>query len=166
MEIVAGIGIGLVFQPPLIALLSLVESDDVATAVVSLDSSAASLHRYQSSLTASSFRMGCKHYNQFPSFLPASLAQMFLGDMAAANVNAIVTLTQAQKILIKASYTQSLSMMWILYTSTAGVALLLSFLISKRTLSREHTEIKTHLKDSSQGGLTVNETSTSTAQLA
>jgi hypothetical protein len=148
MEIVAGLDVGLVSQPPLIALQFLVKSDDIATAT-------ALFGFIRSFSTPVSIVIGGvifqnemqAHYNQFGSFLPASIAQMFPGDMAAASINAIRALSQAQKTIIKASYAESLSSMWILYASTAGIGLLPSFLISKQKLSREHVEIKTGLKE-------------------
>jgi hypothetical protein len=110
------------------------------------------------------------HYNQFESFLPASIAQMFSGDMAAAKVNAVRALSQAQKTIIKASYAESLNSMWILYASTAVIGLLLSFLISKQKLSREYVEIKTGLKESKHhrphDRPTANESSTLAPQTA
>jgi hypothetical protein len=87
MEIVAGLGVGLVFQPPLIALQSLVKSDDIATATAlfglirSLSTSVSIVIGgviFQNKMQA--------HYNQLRSFLPASIAQMFSGDMEAANI--------------------------------------------------------------------------------
>jgi hypothetical protein len=95
---------------------------------------------------------------------------MFSGDMAAANTNAIRALSQAQKTIIKAPYAVSLSSMWILYASTAGISILLSFLISKEKLSREHVEIKTGLKESKHhrppDRPTANESSTLAPQAA
>jgi hypothetical protein len=105
MEIVADLGVGLVLQPPLIALQPLVKSDDIATATA--------LFGFIRSLSTSvSIVIGGVifqnemqvHYNQFRSFLAPSIAPMFSGDIAAANINAIRALSQAQKAIIKASY--------------------------------------------------------------
>jgi hypothetical protein len=95
MAIATGLGVGLAPQPPLIALQSLAKSDDIATATA--------LFKYIRSLSTSVliviggviFQNEMQaHYNQFQSFLPASIAQTFSGDMAAANINAIRALSQ------------------------------------------------------------------------
>jgi len=171
MEIVASLGVGLVFQPPLIALQSLVKSDDIATATAlfglirSLSTSVSIVIGgviFQNKMQA--------HYNQFRSFLPASTAQKFSSDIAAANIYAIRAISPVQKTIIKASYAESLSTMWILYAPTAGIGLLLSFLTSKQKLSSEHVEVKTGLMESKHhrphDRPTANESSTLAQQTA
>lgn len=146
IEIVAGLGIGLVFQPLLIAFQSLVDQNDMATAT--------SLYGFVRSLsTAVSVVVGGVVFqNQMQAqsermltALPSSVAQMFLGNAAAANVPLIRNLTAAQSTVVRDSYARSLSSMWILYCSTAALGLLISTFISKARLSTEHIETKTGL---------------------
>ena len=158
LEIVAALGVGLVFQPLLIAFQSAVEQDDMATATA--------LYGFVHSLsTAVSIVLGGvvfqnqmqAHYQHLRSVLPLNVAQMFSGDAAAANVQFIGTLTAAQSTVVKDSYARSLSTMWILYCSVAALGLLISMLISREVLSIEHVETKTGLDKPEAGGVKVTE---------
>jgi MFS family permease len=154
IEIVAGLGVGLVFQPALIAFQSLVEQNDIATATA--------LFGFVRSLsTAVSVVVGGvvfqnrmqAQYEHLLSVLPSNVAQMFSADVAAANVPLIGTLTAAQSTVVKESYARSLSSMWIMYCSTAALGLLISMLISREQLSTEHVETRTGLDKPESGGV-------------
>ena len=145
-QIIVGIGVGLVFQPPLIALQSLVKHDDVAAAT-------ALLGFVRSLSTAVSVIIGGvvvqnqmqAHYKQLLLALPLDIAQKFTGNDALANVKLVGALTGTQKMKVQQSYGESLSSMWILYVSVAALGLVLSTIISKQHLSTEHIETKTGL---------------------
>lgn len=149
LEIVAGIGVGLVFQPPLIALQSLVEPDDVAAAT-------ALMGFVRSLSTAISIVVGGAifqsqmqtHYKKLLTILPLDIAQKFSGNSAAANVKLIETLTSVQKAVVKDCFSQSLSSMWILYASVAVLGLVISTFISRQKLSTEYVETRTGLEKS------------------
>jgi len=146
-QIVAGVGVGLVFQPPLIALQSLVAHEDIAAAT-------ALLGFVRSLSTAVSVVIGGvifqnqmqAHYKGLLLILPSDVAQKFSGHAAAANVKFIATLTGVEKITVQKAYAESLSTMWILYTSIAGLGLVLSVFITRQHLAIEHVETRTGLE--------------------
>jgi hypothetical protein len=147
VEIIAGVGVGLVFQPLQISLQSSVDHGDVAAATALMGfirslSTAISIVIggviFQNRMDAQS-----KHTR---SVLPPELAGNFSGDSAAANVNMITALSPLQKSVVKDSYARSLSSMWILYTAVAGLGLALSMFISRQELSTEHVKTRTGLQ--------------------
>jgi hypothetical protein len=150
-QIIAGFGVGLVFQPPLIAIQSLVAHEDVATAT-------ALLGFVRSLSTAVSVVIGGVifqnqmqgHYKALLLILPDDVAQKFSGQAAAANVKLIGTLTGLEKMAVQKSYAESLSTMWILYSSVAGLGLLMSVFITKQNLATEHVETRTGLEKDRQ----------------
>lgn len=150
-QIVAGVGVGLVFQPPLIAIQSLVAQEDVAAAT-------ALLGFFRSFSTAVSVVIGGvifqnqmqAHYKELLLVLPGDIARNFSGHAAAANVKTIATLTGVEKMAVQKSYAESLSTMWILYSSIAGLGLVLSVFITKQNLTTEHVETRTGLEKDRQ----------------
>ena len=155
LQIVAGVGVGMVFQPVFIALQSLVQHEDVVAATA--------LFGFVRSLsTAVSVVVGGAifqnqmeaHYKQLHLDLPLDVAQKFSGGAAAANVKLIATLTGNGKLAVQKSYAESLSSMWILYASTAALGLVLSTLISKQHLATEHIETVTGIEKRERPGST------------
>jgi len=146
-QIVAGVGVGVVFQPPLIAIQSLVAHEDVAAAT-------APFGFVRSLSTAVSIVIGGvvfrnqmqAYYKELLLILPGDVAQIFSGHMAAANVKLIATLTGVEKLAAQKSYADSLSTMWILYASIAALGLVLSVLITKQHLAIDHVETRTGLE--------------------
>ncbi|KAN0102287.1 MFS general substrate transporter [Hyaloscypha variabilis] len=152
LEIVTGIGVGLVFQPLIIALQSSVEQEDMAAAT-GLMGFARSLATaisvviggviFQSEMQA--------QYKEMLSFLPLDVAQKFSGDSAAANIKFIDTLEPMQKMFVKACYARSLRTMWIFYASVAVLGLFLSMFILRQSLSTLHVETMTGLEKAAGG---------------
>jgi hypothetical protein len=146
LEIVAGLGVGLGFQPLMIAIQSSVEYNDVAAAT-------ALIGFVRSLSTAISVVIGGvifqsemqAHYKQMLSILPMDVAQNFSGGAAPANVKLIETLTPMQKLFVKEAFARSLRSMWIFYTSIAVLGLVLSTFISRQQLYTEHVEARTGL---------------------
>jgi hypothetical protein len=148
-QIVAGIGSGVLFEPPLIALQTLVSQDDTATATatfgfirnVGLSMSiviGGVVFQNGMSLRAPQLRA---------SGLPSDITDQFSGSAAAANVMLISTLQNpAQKLVVKEAFAWSLRNMWILFTSVAVCGILATAFISRQVLGREHTETVTGLK--------------------
>ncbi|KAE9369963.1 MFS general substrate transporter [Stipitochalara longipes BDJ] len=152
LEIVAGIGVGLGFQPLIIALQSSVEQSDMAAATALMGFS-------RSLSTAISVVIGGvifqsemqAQYEKMLSVLPLDIAQKFSGDSAAANVKFIYTLEPVQKLFVKACYAKSLRSMWIFYASIAVLGLVLSTFISRQSLSTQHIETRTGLEKTGEG---------------
>ena len=147
-QIIAGIGVGPGFQAPLIALQSKVHPRDIATA-------SATFYFIRNLATAMSIVIGGvvfqngmrKREDTLARFLPLPLAQR-LGSGGAGSSSAIVAkLEAAQRIPTQRAYTDSLKIIWVLFTCVAAVGLAISLLIGKQTLSREHQVQKQGLEE-------------------
>lgn len=148
-QIVAGLGSGLLFEPPLIALQSLVSQDDTATATSTftfIRSLALALSVviggviFQNGMTLRAPLLRA-------SGLPSNITDQLSGSAAAANVMVISTLKNpAQKIVVKEAFAWSLRNMWILFTSVSACGIVATAFIKKQVLSSEHTETRTGLK--------------------
>ena len=74
-------------------------------------------------------------------------AAAFGGGSAGANVGLIESLPDNQKLVAQQAFSDSLSKMWIMYVAFSAVGLLISFLITKNTLSKQHEEMKTGMEE-------------------
>lgn len=149
-EIVAGMGAGLAFEPPLIAIQSLVAQDDVATATATLGfvrNLATSMSIViggvviQNSMSLQASRLRA-------AGLSPALVTDFTGGDAAANVEMIKKIVDpAQRLAVKEAFSMSLRNMWILMAAVAAVGAVASWCIKMSVLSHEHTETKTGIKE-------------------
>jgi uncharacterized membrane protein len=73
-------------------------------------------------------------------------ASRFGGGSAGANVGLIQSLPDEQKAVARKAFSDSLSSMWILYVVFAFIGLLLSLLITRNKLDKQHEETKTGLE--------------------
>ncbi|RAR13001.1 major facilitator superfamily transporter [Stemphylium lycopersici] len=146
-QIIAGIGVGPNFQSPLIALQSLVPKRDIATATATFG--------FTRNLgSAISVVVGGVVFNnemkskqsQLASSLGEQTASAFGGGSAGANVGLIQSLPDSQKLVARKAFTDSLSTMWILYVAFSVVGLLVSLLITRNKLEKQHEETKTGLE--------------------
>ena len=156
LEIVAGIGVGLGFQPLIIALQSSVEQSDMAAATAMMGFA-------RSLSTAISVVIGGvifqtemqAQYGKMLSVLPLDIAQKFSGDTATANIKFIETLKPMQKLFVMECYARSLRTMWVFYASVAVLGLVLSIFISRQSLSTQHVKTRTGIEKAgeSRGGV-------------
>lgn len=79
------------------------------------------------------------------SSLGAEAASSFGGGAAGANVGLINSLPGPQKAVARGAFAKSLSTMWILYAVFGAVGLLISLLIQRNVLDKQHEETKTGL---------------------
>ena len=149
-EIVAGIGSGLLFEPPLIALQAMVANDLVATATGTL----AFVRNIATSLSVIiggvifQNGMDARRDGLRAAGLPPELVQAFSGRDAETNVAFIGSIQNAtQKNIVKEACANSLTNVWIFYTCIAACGLVSSVFIARATLSTEHVETKTGLKE-------------------
>lgn len=134
-QIIAGIGVGLVFQSPLIALQSLVAPENVATATATSGFVRNVGCAMSIVLGGVLFQNGIESQSGVISAAVGNeMAGKFAGASAGANVELISDLSEAQRVVVKAAYASSLREIWILYTCTAGLGLLASFFIGKQPL--------------------------------
>ena len=148
-QIIGGLGSGVLFGTPLIALQAHVSQDDTATATAAgsflrnLGSSMSVVIGglvFQTGMNSQAARMR-------DAGVSADVVQKFAEGDAGANVQVISTIVDVgHKIAIKEAYAWSLRNLWILYTCIAFLGLVATAFVGKRKLSTEHVETKTGLK--------------------
>ncbi|KAF2088124.1 putative dothistromin transporter [Saccharata proteae CBS 121410] len=146
-QIVAGIGVGPNFQAPLIALQSMVHPRDIATAT-------ATFGFVRNLATAISVVIGGvvfqNEMTRKSGTLRAALGDQVAGELsggsAGANVGIVDALPAGQRKVARTAFADSLATTWIVYTAFAALGLVISFLIAKNTLSKQHVETKTGLE--------------------
>ncbi|KAK3071685.1 hypothetical protein LTR53_008185 [Teratosphaeriaceae sp. CCFEE 6253] len=146
-QLIAGFGIGPLFQAPIIALQAHINPRDIGTAT-------ATLGFVRQLATSTSVVIGevvfqnqmKKKANQLTQLLGPQLARQLGGGNAGANTGIINSLPQAQKQVVRRYFANSLQPMWIMYTCVAGVGILCALLVQKKVLSKEHVETKTGME--------------------
>jgi hypothetical protein len=148
-QLVAGFGIGLLFDPPLIALQALVSQDDTATATATLGFMRGVGVALSIIIGGVLFQNGVQlqSSNLREHGLPAEIIQELSGPNAATKISLIRTISdQGQKLAVKQAFAWSLRNLWITCTGMAGIGLLASTLITKKELSKDHIETRTGIK--------------------
>jgi MFS family permease len=155
-ELVEGIGAGLLFEPPLIAIQSMVSQDDTATAT----STFSFLRSIGTCLSVVIGGVVFQNSMQLRSSalqaagLSEELVQHFSGKDAASNVMLIRTIADpAQQMAVKEAFAFSMRNMWILYTCVGAFGFVASLFVGKQTLKQEHTETITGLKKEKVDGV-------------
>ncbi|MCJ1227013.1 hypothetical protein MMC12_003668 [Toensbergia leucococca] len=148
-EVVAGLGGGLLFDPPLIALQALVSQDDTATATATLGfmrSVGVSLSIVSGGIIFQN-GMQLQRSKLQDHGLPMDLVKNLSGADAATNINLIGTISnQTQKLAVQQAFAWSLRNFWIMCTCVAACGLLAGGLITKKELAKDHTETLTGIK--------------------
>ncbi|KAK5124220.1 hypothetical protein LTR85_001923 [Meristemomyces frigidus] len=145
-QIIAGFGIGPIFQAPIIALQAHINPRDIGTAT-------ATLGFVRQLATSSSVVIGeVVFQNQMQTYsgqltqaLGPQLAKQLGGGSAGANTQVIDALPAGQRQLVRTDFADSLQPMWIMYTVVAAVGLICSLFIQRKILTKEHEETKTGL---------------------
>lgn len=147
-QIFAGIGSGLLFEPPLLALQAFVPQHNVATA-------SSTFGFIRNLATAMSIVIGGVIFQNSmdirvdalsgpPLNLPSNITDLLSKGQAAANVIAVNLIQDpAQKMAVKEAYAWSLRNMWIFYVVISALCIVATGFIKKRVLSKEHVETKT-----------------------
>lgn len=138
VEVVAAMGIGAVFQAPLIAYQAAVDTADMAKATA--------LFGFVRSLSTSIsivvggvvFQNAFGEYsNELSAMLgDGSLAQDFSAANATSSVLVVQTLSLAQQHIVKDAYVASLREMWKMYASIGGCGLVAALLMKKHSLAQ------------------------------
>jgi hypothetical protein len=145
-QIIAGIGVGPNFQSPLIALQTIVEPRDMASATGTFAFVRQLFTSISIVIGGVVFQNGMQH--QYPELLQElgpDVANLLSGSNAASSVGLVSQLPEAQRQVAMEAYFKSLRTMYIMYVAFAGLGLLVSFLVGSRKLSKDHTEHKTGL---------------------
>jgi EmrB/QacA subfamily drug resistance transporter len=145
-QIVAGVGVGPLFQAPIIALQAHINPRDIGTATATLGfvrqlatstSVVVGQVVFQNSMSAKT--------PQLATTLGPELAQRLSGSEAGANTQVINSLPGPQKEAVRVAFADSLVPMWIMYLAFSALGLLVGFCIKKKVLSSQHEETKTGL---------------------
>ncbi|TVY19775.1 MFS-type transporter [Lachnellula arida] len=153
-QIIAGVGLGPVFQAPIMAIFTLTKPADIASATTTV-------LFIRDIATAMSVVFGgvifqnrmSQQSGKITAALPSDTAQKIIMGESSGALDIIPTLPEAQRQVVVEVYTRSLRTEWIFYTAISGVGLLLSLLISKQVLSKEHKIHKTGLDTMEQSRL-------------
>ncbi|KAJ5698622.1 MFS multidrug transporter-like protein [Penicillium macrosclerotiorum] len=142
-QIISGFGVGLNFQPPMIALQSSVPAQDnaAATASFGLVRNVASAIGVVLGSVAFANKMNAREDSLVDALGPTK-ADLFSGSNAQANVLLIDTLPMSQQKVVRDAFWLSVRDIWILAMSFAAAAFLVCFLIRHKTLEKKHVEVK------------------------
>lgn len=150
-QIIAGLGVGPNFQAPLIALQSLVEPRDIATATATFGFT-------RNIATSISVVLGGVIFqNRMMAQLPELVAavgpekgSILGGGGAGAATDLVKGLPPTAKAAVNQIYINSFKDLWIFYVAVSAVGLVVSLLITKQTLSKTHEIQKTGLAQQEQ----------------
>ncbi|KPM37827.1 hypothetical protein AK830_g8737 [Neonectria ditissima] len=151
-QVVSGIGVGMNFEGPLLAVQTVVPTQDVAAATTAMSF-------VRSIATAISVVIGGVLFQNeikgkrrmLADGLGRETARLFDGASASAHVDIIKALPPDAQLIVRKAFFESLDKMWIMYTAFSGVGLLLGFFISAQHLSKEHEVARLGL-DRTDGG--------------
>lgn len=151
-ELVAGLGAGLLFEPPLIALHALVDQENIATATATMGfvrNLATSFSIVIGGVVfQNSMDLKIKTLSSPPISLPHNITEQFSGSAAAGNVLLVAQIADiGQRTLIREAFAWSLSNLWIMYTCISFLAVLSSFFVKRSVLSEIHVETETGIKE-------------------
>ncbi|KAH8804440.1 MFS transporter [Xylogone sp. PMI_703] len=149
-EVVVGLGAGLLFDPPLIALQAHVSQGDTATSTATLGFICNVGVALSIVIGDVIFQNGMQLQRSTlqDQGLPADLVKDLSGPDAAINIDLIGTISnQTQRLAVRQAFAWSLRNFWIMCACMAGCCLLVSGLVTKKELSREHTETQTGLRE-------------------
>ncbi|KAH8881851.1 MFS drug transporter [Thozetella sp. PMI_491] len=146
-QIVAGVGIGGLFQPPLVALQSNVSPQDngTATASFSLVRNLAMAVGVVIGSVAFSNKMTSQQGILQREVGPA-LASHFSGENAQASVSLLDTLDIAQQTVIRHAYHVAIREVWIEAVCFAAAGLVVCLFIRNAKLDHNHVEVQTGLE--------------------
>ncbi|RSL52794.1 hypothetical protein CEP53_007979 [Fusarium sp. AF-6] len=161
-QIVSGIGVGMNFEGPLLAVQTVVPHKDVAAATTVMSfvrTIATAISVVIGGVLFQNEMKGKKH--TLVDGLGPQLARLFDGATASASVDLVKTLPPEQQLIVRRAFFYSLDRMWIMYTAFSVVGLLLGFFIRAQHLSKEHEAAelgickKGHTPESTTDGVVV-----------
>ncbi|EME79773.1 uncharacterized protein MYCFIDRAFT_58758 [Pseudocercospora fijiensis CIRAD86] len=146
-QIIGGLGVGPMFQAPLIALQAHISPRDIGTGT-------ATLGFIRQLATSTSVVIGEVVYanqmekkaGQLRAALGPQQAQFVTGGNAGASTQFIDQLGQPQKNIVREAFADSLMPMWIMYTCFSALGLIVMFFVRPKELTREHVETKTGIE--------------------
>lgn len=148
-ELLEGIGSGLLFQPPLIAVQAMVSQADTATATATLGFVRNVATTLGVVLGGVVFQNGMDARITMlrSAGLNSTLIDAFSNGHAAASAEVVKGIRDiGQRTAVEDAFAWSMRNMWILFTCISGIALAVSVLIKHKDLSKEHTETRTGIE--------------------
>lgn len=151
-QIIAGLGQGLLFEAPLIAVQAFVTQENTATAT----STFGFVRNLSTALSVvicgvifqNSVDIKAKLLALPPISLSPNITNALSGGQAAANVMVIGTITDpVQKQAVKDAFVWGIRNMYIFTTCIAACAIVATLFVKKSHLSRVHVETKTGIKE-------------------
>lgn len=149
LTIIFGLGSGMLFEPPLIAIQSRSLQENVATATSTFSfvrSVALAISVivggvvFQNSMNQQADRLA-------QSGLPADIVAKLSGKEAAANVGLARTLQDPeQRRIVESAFAGAMRNMWFAYVALAALGLVSGVFVGKAKLSRDHIETVTGIK--------------------
>ncbi|TKA22901.1 hypothetical protein B0A50_07840 [Salinomyces thailandicus] len=146
-QVVAGFGIGPLFQAPIIALQAHINPRDIGTATATLGFVRQLATSCSVVIGQVVFQNHMQTYSgQLTRALGPQLAEQLGGGSAGANTQVIDSLPPDQRLIVREDFAQSLMPMWIMYTCVAAVGIISTLGVRRKVLSKEHKETKTGLE--------------------
>ena len=138
-EVVAGIGVGPLFQAPLIALQTGVQPRDIATATATFGFTRQLSTAISIVLGGVIFQNGMmKREGTLRAVMPASVAAQIGGGGAGSATGIVKGLPEPARHVATGVYVHSLRTMWIFYVAISAVAIVSAALIRRKQLSKTH----------------------------
>ena len=154
-EIIAGLGTGMLFYPPLLALQANVNQENTATATSTMGFMKNLSTCLSVVLGGVVFQNGMEHHAEglVSAGLDSNITSMLTGDQAAANVMLIRTIEDPVKqAVVMQAFAGSIRYIWIICAVMAGCAVVFSAFVKARVLSEVHVETRTGLyRDQKEG---------------
>ena len=138
-QIIAGLGVGPNFQAPLIALQSLVEARDIATATATFGFTRNLATSISVVVGGVIFQNGMQRKNEalLAAGVAAGVAGRLTGGSAGANTAVVVALPGGQRRVAEVAFTDSLRTMWGFYVAVSAVGLCASLFVGRHALSKK-----------------------------
>jgi hypothetical protein len=147
-EIIEGIGSGLLFEPPLLAIQQGVAQNDVGTATSTQSFVRSMALSFGVIIGGIVFQQSMDLRQSFlrDAGLPESVLEELSGKNAGANVLVAQTLPAAQELAVKQAFSWSIRNMFIMFTAFSALGIIASIFVKTHKLSKIHTETVTGLK--------------------
>ena len=144
--VIAGIGVGPLFQAPLIALQTLVEPRDIATATATFGFVRQLSTAISVVIGGVIFQNGMmKREHTLEKAIDPKTAHQIGGGGAGAATGIVKALPEPGRSIATGAYVDSLRIMWIFYVCISACGIAAAAFIGKKKLNKEHVVNKTGL---------------------
>ncbi|OAR02658.1 hypothetical protein LLEC1_01829 [Akanthomyces lecanii] len=148
-QIILGLGMGMLFFPPLLALQANVSSGQTAAATATFGFTRSMSASVAVVLGGVLFQngMNVQQPRLVAAGLPANITDAFKGSDAGANVLLVATIENPEhQREMQNAFSDSIRHIWYLYTALSAVGVVSCIFVKKHVMSEVHTEVKTGLE--------------------